>query len=132
LEPAISPALEDIVMTAVAPDPDKRFASAKLLADSLEALAAREGHVLGARMLARVVESVVGAKQAPWAKLAARSAAANDEKAEPSLVAVIESLVSDEAAGETFGPIDDRAGEEGDVPTVVAPTPVRERNGRGL
>ena len=135
LEPTISPALEEIVMTAVAHDPDNRFASAKLLADSVEALSAREGHVLGARMLARVVETVIGAKQAPWAKVAARSNAANDETAEQSLVAVIESLASEEAVGETFGPIDDRASEEGEVPSVVAPAPVREdraRNSRGL
>jgi serine/threonine-protein kinase len=128
----LSAALEEIVMTALAADPMKRFATAKAMADALEALAADEGHVVGARWLARTVEEVVGAKAAPW--IAATTVADAEGKGEGSLVGVIEAapaVEGEDAPIATFGVEDRRDREEGEVPSspamrAPAPAPVPE------
>ncbi|HSN29164.1 MAG TPA: serine/threonine-protein kinase, partial [Kofleriaceae bacterium] len=121
LVPALSPDLEQIVMTAVAGDPAARFATARELADALEAFAAREGIVFGARLVARSVEEVAGARQAPW--IASTTVVDPPHRAEPSLVAVIESLADPgEEIGVQFGPSDPRTLEEGEVPSSPAAT----------
>ncbi|MGE5185590.1 MAG: serine/threonine-protein kinase, partial [Acidobacteriota bacterium] len=126
--PSLSGALEDIALRAVAHDPDRRFATARELADALEALAAVEGHVLGARWVARTVEEVVGARRAPW--IAATTVPDPPRKGEGSLVSVIESLAADEPRLPTFGPADRRDAEEGSLPSspaVPALAPKRSR-----
>ena len=120
LVPALSPDLEQIVMTAVAGDPAARFATARELADALEGFAAREGIVFGARLVARSVEEVAGARQAPW--IASTTVVDPPRRAEPSLVAVIESLEPGDEVGVQFGPSDPRTLEEGEVPSSPAMT----------
>jgi eukaryotic-like serine/threonine-protein kinase len=134
IDAAISKPLEDIVMMAVAQDPQGRFGTAREFADALEALAAAEGHVIGARWIARTLEEVIGAKHAPWipATTAVEPLHAlpagdawepatlrEDEPApEPSLVAVIEATAADaEPIDPAFGPHDPRVFEEGEVPS---------------
>jgi len=63
--PAVPHEIDEIIMTALAHEPDDRFATARQLADALEGLAASQGHVLGARWIARLVDEVVGSKRAP-------------------------------------------------------------------
>jgi serine/threonine protein kinase len=114
LAPQLSPALDEIIMTALAHEPERRFATARQLADALEGLAAVEGHVLGARWIARAVEEVVGPKRAPWVA----ATTTPEPSREGSLVAVIESLAADEAEPlPTFGPADQRVAEEGSLPS---------------
>jgi serine/threonine-protein kinase len=117
LEPALSPALEQVVMTAIAGDPNKRFATARAFADSLEGLAATEGHILGARLVARTLEEAVGPKYAPW--IGSTTVVDPPRKPEASLVAVIEASAPDiEPIFSTFGPADRRDAEEGEVPSA--------------
>ena len=122
--------LEDIIMTTVAQDPAGRFATARDLADSLETFAAIQGHVVGARWLARTVEEAVGARSAPW--IAATTVVTPPEH-EPSLVAVIERDVEPEPDMlPTFGPADGAA-EEDPLPSAsVAALPSRSSRGRWL
>jgi serine/threonine-protein kinase len=49
VKPAIAPVLEDIILTAVAADPEKRFPHAKGLADAVEQYGASVGQILAAR-----------------------------------------------------------------------------------
>lgn len=149
LRPEISPALEEIVMMALAHDPERRFATARTLADALEALAASEGYVVGARRLASTVEEAVGARDAPWiASTTVAEMAVMSEPPDPppaasdgSLIAVIESLRAEPDAADsvpTFGLIDERGKgtEEGWLPTLppqsttehVHPAPQRSRS----
>jgi hypothetical protein len=66
VRPSIAPTLEEIVMTAVAHEQDKRFASARDLADALEIYATEAGEVLGARWIARWVHDILGPREVPW------------------------------------------------------------------
>ncbi|HUJ60702.1 MAG TPA: serine/threonine-protein kinase [Kofleriaceae bacterium] len=133
LRPELSQTLSDVVMAALAHDPDKRFMNARALGDALEGLAASEGHVLGARWLARTLEEVVGARHVPW--VAATTMIDLPRTSEPSLVAVIESAPEVEPALPTFGPRHERTGEEGTIPppprarsaSVPPPAPARRR-----
>jgi serine/threonine-protein kinase len=118
--------LEDIIMTAVAQDPAARFATAREIADALEACAAIHGLVVGARWLARSVEEAVGARSAPWVPAITVVTPPVQER---SLVAVIELDVEPEPELlPTFGPADG-AVEEDSVPSTPAlvPRPARGR-----
>src|SRR3569623_2133978 len=110
LVPTLSPDLEQKAMAALAADPAARFATAREFADALEGFAAREGIVFGARLVARSVEEVAGARQAPW--IAATTVVDPPRRAEPSLVAVSESLEPGDELGVQFGPSDPRTIEE--------------------
>ena len=113
LRPSISPTLEDIVMTAVAHEQDKRFTTARDLADALEIYAAEVGEVLGSRWIARWVQGILGPREVPWigAPTAVDIPAVGEPRApsvDGSLVELIEALAR-EAADEpppnpTFGP----------------------------
>jgi eukaryotic-like serine/threonine-protein kinase len=123
VDPSISPALEQLIMTAIAHLPDHRFNNARALADAIEGLAASEGHVLGARWLARTLEEEIGPKHAPW--IAATTIVQAIPMAEGSLVELIAATPDpDELADFNFGPSDERAIEEGSVPSAPA-APVR-------
>ena len=130
VKPSLSPALEAIVMTAVAPVPELRFATMRQLADALEALAASEAHVLGARRVAQTMEELVGPAHNPW--IGATTIVDVPRKGEGSLVEVIEAVESDvESVFPTFGPAHDRGREEGVVPSAPAmPTPVARSSPR--
>jgi len=117
LEPALSPALEHVVMTAIAREPHKRFETARAFADALEGIAATEGHVLGARQVAHTLEEVIGPKHSPW--IGSTTVVDPPRRHEVSLVAVIESLAPEpEPILPTFGPADERESEEGVVPSA--------------
>ena len=153
VRPSVPAALEEIVMTAVAHDPERRFPTARAFAAAIEDYAAQAGEPLAARGIARWVEEVLGPRAVPWAAAAlARdevpAAAAAAAAAAPavggeldaaatlpddgSLVALI-AAIPDEAPPEaTFGPSEeDAAGEapERRAEAVAAPavSPRRRR-----
>ena len=121
VKPQIAAALEDILMTAVAHAPERRFATALDLAGAVERYAATAGEVLGARWIARSVEAIVGPRPVPWIAAAAGDpdAAADDagdragapprgpgpEATPPggSLVALIAASGADEPVEPAFG-----------------------------
>ena len=103
LKPSIAPNLEEIVMTAVAHDQDRRFASARDLADALELHATDTGEILGARWIARWVHELIGPRDAPWIH-AATVPAMPVAAPEGSLVELIEAVPEAEPPLPTFGP----------------------------
>ncbi|MEO8843994.1 MAG: protein kinase [Kofleriaceae bacterium] len=126
LDPALPAALEDLMMTALAQDPTARFPDARRFGDALEAFAATRGLVVGARWIARAVEDFAGSRPAPWIP----STTVSDLRPileETSLVEVIERDVEPdpEPLLPTFGVVDERAQEEGLVPSVATPTAPR-------
>jgi serine/threonine-protein kinase len=66
VRPTLSTALEEIVMTAVAHEQDKRFTTARDFADALESYAQEVGEILGARWTARWAHDILGPREAPW------------------------------------------------------------------
>jgi serine/threonine protein kinase len=119
VDPSISTALEQLIMCSTAHVPDHRFTNARALADAIEGLAASEGHVLGARWLARTLEEEIGPKHAPW--IAATTIVQAIPMAEGSLVELIAATPDpEEPIYPTFGPSDERAVEEGSVPAPPA------------
>jgi serine/threonine-protein kinase len=123
LKPSIAPELDDIVMMAVAHDADKRFATARQLADAVEHYASGEGIVMGARWLARTMEEVVGPKHVPWV---GSKTIVDAPRGDGSLVDII-AAVTDEPPAPTFGP-----NEEGVEDIAAVAVRPRRRNRRAL
>lgn len=107
LRPQIAPALEEIVMTAVAHDQDKRFATARDLADAIEIHAAEAGALLAARRIAHWTHDLLGPRDAPWigesTRVDVQLQVPRASSSDGSLVALIEAEV-EEPADPTFGP----------------------------
>jgi serine/threonine-protein kinase len=104
VKPTITAGLEDILLTALAPDPDRRYATARDLGDALERYAAEAAEVLTARSIARWACEVLGPREVPWI----RAATIPDPVArgEGSLVDLI-AAIADEPPAQTFGPVDE-------------------------
>jgi hypothetical protein len=118
IKPQIQGALEELVMTAVAHAPERRFATALALATAVERYAATAGEPLGARWIARALEAVIGPRPVPW--LAAPAAEAPEAAAAPapegSLVDLIAASGADEPDEPGFGDageVDASGGEGG-------------------
>jgi serine/threonine-protein kinase len=116
IKPQLPAALEDIVLTAVAHDPARRFATALELAVAIERYATSAGEVLSARRIAAAVASAIGARPVPWiaAEQGAIPAAA-EPAADGSLVELIAASSADEPVEAGFGEADD-AGDGDDGP----------------
>ena len=89
LVPGLAPELTAILVATVAADPEARFATTAALADELEAFAVRAGVATGARHVARIMESALGVRGAPWIEIA--PATTQFVATDASLVDVIES-----------------------------------------
>nr|MBA3502765.1 hypothetical protein [Deltaproteobacteria bacterium] len=116
LRPQLSPTLEEIVMTAVAHEQDKRFTTARDLADALEIYAAEVGEVLGARWISRWVTEILGSREVPWigapTVLDLNQELERASSIDGSLVDLIASLAEEEAPPDpTFGPTNSFADE---------------------
>ncbi len=113
VRPEVAPVLEEIVMTAVAHDPEARFATAQALAEELEGFAAHAGLSLAARGIARWAREVLGPREAPWAShgdsLGSPGVAAAAAEEEGSLIELIVAVPEDEPPLATFGPTDEAA-----------------------
>ena len=95
----IAPRLEELVMTALAADPARRFATARALADELEAFATGSGAILAARNIAHWAEELLG----PASIGEATVVDATPVPDEP-LVELIAATPADEPPSPTFGP----------------------------
>jgi serine/threonine-protein kinase len=115
IKPQIPGALEDILMTAVAHAPERRFATALELAAALEYHAVNAGEVLGARWIARTVEAIVGPRPVPWIAAAAVPDAV-PAAADGSLVELIAAIDTDEPVEPAFGDADRGADTGADEP----------------
>ncbi len=136
VRPGISPELEELVMTAVAPDQDRRFPTARAFADAVETFAIENGHILVARAVARCMAEMLGPRDAPWIgentviDLAPVAPAFSPDERLPPLVGVIE-LSPGYELPPTFGPTDATVIEELSTPERALPPerPVRRRRG---
>nr|MDQ3368941.1 serine/threonine protein kinase [Myxococcota bacterium] len=140
VRPELAPALEELVLAAIAQDPERRVPSAAALADALEVHAIEAGHVLGARWIARWVHEVVGAREAPWigdetiVDLAPAPAAGEDAPSglgEGSLVALIAATPETEPPAVTFGPTDAKLFEDAATDTGARGATRRRPPARG-
>ncbi|HMG57152.1 MAG TPA: protein kinase, partial [Kofleriaceae bacterium] len=105
--PELPAALEDILLTAVAHDAERRFATALALAQAIEQYAASAGEVLSARAIASAVEAAIGPRPVPWtaAPAVVDQAAPADpgSSADRSLVELIAAIGPDEPVEPGFG-----------------------------
>jgi serine/threonine protein kinase len=67
LVPDFSPALEQVIRTALALDPAHRFPSAAAMIDALEAVAMLEGWTLSSGVTQRMMRALFGTVAEPWA-----------------------------------------------------------------
>jgi serine/threonine-protein kinase len=65
----VSPALDQLVLKALAKNPDDRYATAAAMSDAIEDLAGEERHILTANALARVMRELFGEPLEPWLSL---------------------------------------------------------------
>jgi eukaryotic-like serine/threonine-protein kinase len=138
IKPSIPAVLEDIIMTAVASDPDKRFPNARELADSLERFGAGVGQILAARSVARWVHDIIGPRDAPWVAgshtvIDAPLLVEHEPFGDASLVALIESTPPpSDLPLPTFGPTDAAVAEDLVLDTVPSAEPVRVKRDRRI
>jgi serine/threonine protein kinase len=64
--PEISPAVDALVLKALAKKPEDRYINAEEMVEAIEALAAKEGHVLSSSGLARYMRGLFGQRTEPW------------------------------------------------------------------
>jgi serine/threonine-protein kinase len=140
IRPAIAPVLEEVIMTALATDPEKRFPNAKALADTLELHGASTGQILAARSVARWVHELIGPRDAPWIAAATVIDTAVDIPViehetfgDTSLVPLIEATPPPKDLPlPTFGPTDATVSEDLVVDTLPSLPAVRPRRERAL
>lgn len=117
VKPAIDPALEALILAALAHDPVQRLGSMRELADRLEAYAVRAGIPIGARWIASTMAESLGPRPSPW--IAATTIVDVPQiRSGHSLVAVIEAAVVDEPVV-AFGDAADRLIDEPATPVPV-------------
>jgi serine/threonine-protein kinase len=139
VKPSIGPLLEDIILTALAAEPDKRFATARELADALERYGSDAGQILAARSVARWVRDLTGPRDVPWIGAATvidtplLSPPPDEQELAESLVPIIEATPPPEDIPlATFGPSDAAVAEDVVVDTQPSLPAVRPRSSRAL
>ena len=70
----VSPALDAIVLTALAKDRESRFSTAADMIEAIEDLAAREHFAMSTTGLGKLVRELFGERPEPWLEIAARQA----------------------------------------------------------
>jgi hypothetical protein len=112
LNPRLDVRMKAIIETALAQDPGKRYATAKELADALEAFALATGEQLTARAIATWVEEVIGPRDAPWhgePTQAEGTRAGADDRSLVDLIAASAEHAAVDVVDESFGPTDEAA-----------------------
>jgi serine/threonine-protein kinase len=126
VRPEIPAALEAIILSALAPDPERRHATARAFADALERFATDHGEQLGARWIARWMHELIGPRDVPWFGSSTQVDIAI-VPGDGSLVAIIAATPDDAASRpESFGP-DDGSGIDDPAAPELASSPA----GRG-
>jgi serine/threonine-protein kinase len=69
LRPGVPAEVDKIVLTAMAKDPARRFATAAELLEAIETAAVRTGHPLSTTALGRTVRTIFGDRPEPWVTL---------------------------------------------------------------
>jgi serine/threonine-protein kinase len=110
IEPSIPVALEDLVMKALASDPEDRFSTARALANELELFGASSGMVLDARHIAAWVHDLLGPRDQPW--IDAATVVDVEPMCDGGLAELIVATGGDEPPEPTFGPAFDDAEAE--------------------
>ncbi len=105
-------AIEELVMSAIAHDPERRLATAGALVDAIDQHAAAHGELIAPRVIARWVHELLGSREAPWvgdetAVDAIPAPPAPDPVIASSLVELIEATPDDEPHATAFGPTDE-------------------------
>jgi len=120
VRPSIASRLEDLIMTALAADPVRRFATARTFADELEGFGVTAGTILGGRQIAHWAQELLGAPSIGEATVV-------DATPVPDapLVELIAAMPADEPPSPTFGPTDL-------VESDTERAPPRRRKGRAL
>ena len=70
--PDVSPELDQLVLTALEKDPNKRFATAADMIEAIESIAAREHHVMSGTALGKFMRDLFGDRPEPWLEIQAR------------------------------------------------------------
>lgn len=136
VRPTITAHLEELIMNALAPEQDRRLATARALADALETYATDAGLILASRGVARWAHDLLGPRDAPWVGdntvIDIMAVPPAHEDPHPSLVALFESAPEAEPLPPTFGPTEAGLFEDGPTdrersPVGVASTSSRRR-----
>ncbi len=134
VRPSVPVAVEELVMSAIAHDPERRLASAGALAKAIEDHAVSTGELLAARRIAHWVHELIGPREVPWVgdetavDIVLPVAPAAEPAIPASLVELIEATPDDEPHAMAFGPTDEA---EHDVDTEPRrPTVIVEQSRR--
>lgn len=131
VRPAVPPAIEELVMSTLAQDPERRLATAGALADAIDDHAATLGALIAPRVIARWVHELLGPREAPWVGDETvvdvmPAPPAPDPVIASSLVELIEATPDDQPHAMAFGPSD-----EVDLDTEPRRTPAVPQRRRG-
>jgi serine/threonine-protein kinase len=135
--------LEDLIMNTLAPEQDKRLATARALADALETYATEAGIILAARGVSRWAHELLGPRDQPWVgdqtQIDIALYVPPAEEPLPSLVDVIEATPLPQALPvATFGPtqaglFEDNPSDRGMMPySEAAPGAAPKRRSRAI
>ena len=114
--------LEEIILTALAHDPVRRFTTARAFADELEAYGAGSGLVICARHISRWATELLGPRDVPW--IGASTVVDAEPVFEEGLVELIAQAPQEAPPALTFGP-SDGAFEDPDIDTEPSRSPPR-------
>jgi serine/threonine-protein kinase len=85
IRPGLSAEIDQIVMKALAKEPDDRYSSAQDMLEAIENAAAREAHVMSATAMGRFLRDLFGERPEPWADLLAQKMRPAEEMTEVSV-----------------------------------------------
>ncbi|HTL36130.1 MAG TPA: serine/threonine-protein kinase [Kofleriaceae bacterium] len=137
VKPSVPAALDDLIMSAVAHDPLRRLATAKVFADEIEAFGSGTGTILAARHVATWVHELLGPRDVPWIGAATVVDVPLVPEPEPELSSPLVDLIAaapvDEAPPPaTFGPTDPGVKAFDEIDTQPERGPAKKKLSRAL
>ncbi len=115
--------IDDIVMTALAKNPEHRFASASEMLEAIEAVATAERHVLTATSISRFLREIFGERPEPWIELRERGEDGKGLTITGESISAVSDLVPSPAAAIDVAVIEERKLETAlhDAPALYRP-----------